>query len=86
MNKTDLINAVAEKTGMTKVASKSAIEACFQSIQETLQKSEKVTLIGFGSFHVLDRKARMAKNPRTGKTVKVAAKKVVKFKTGTGLL
>ena len=77
---------MAEKTGMTKVAAKQALTACFESIQAELRKGEKVTLIGFGSFSVVKRKARTAKNPRTGKPVKVAAKKVAKFKAGSNLL
>lgn len=86
MNKTELINAIAEKTGMTKVASKAAMNACFESIQEKLNKGEKVTLIGFGTFSVVERKARTAKNPQTGKAVKVPAKKVAKFKAGSNLI
>lgn len=86
MNKTELVNAMAEKAGMTKVAAKKAMTACFGTIQEQLKKGEKVTLIGFGTFSVVKRKARTAKNPRTGKAVKVPAKKVAKFKAGSKLL
>ena len=86
MNRTELINAIAEKTGMTKVASKAAMNACFESIKEQLNKGEKVNLIGFGTFSVVERKARVARNPQTGKEVKVAAKKVAKFKPGTNLI
>ena len=57
MNKTELINAMAEKTGMTKVAAKAAMNACFASIQEQLNKGQKVSLIGFGTFSVVERKA-----------------------------
>lgn len=86
MNKTELVNAIAAKTGMTKVAAKEAMNATFATIQEQLKKGEKVTLIGFGTFSVVNRKARTAKNPQTGATVKVAAKKVAKFKAGSNLL
>jgi len=86
MNKTELINAMAEKTGMTKVAAKAAMNACFASIQEQLNKGQKVSLIGFGTFSVVERKARTAKNPQTGKPIKVAAKKVAKFKAGANLI
>jgi DNA-binding protein HU-beta len=86
MNKTELVNAMAAKTGMTKVAAKEAMNACFATIQEQLNKGEKVTLIGFGTFSVAERKARTAKNPRTGATVKVPAKKVAKFKAGSSLI
>ena len=63
MNKTELVNAMAAKTGMTKVAAKQAMTACFDAIQAELKKGEKVTLIGFGTFSVVKRKARTAKNP-----------------------
>ena len=86
MNKTELISAMAEKTGMTKVAAKQAMTACLDTIQEELKKGGKITLIGFGTFSVVNRKARTAKNPRTGKKVKVPAKKVAKFKPGSHLL
>ena len=86
MNKTELVNAMAEKTGMTKVAAKAAMNACFATIQEQLNKGQKVSLIGFGTFSVVNRKARTAKNPQTGATVKVPAKKVAKFKAGSNLL
>ena len=86
MNKTELVNAIAAKTGMTKVASKAAMNACFATIAEQLNKGEKVSLIGFGTFSVANRKARTAKNPQTGATVKVPAKKVAKFKAGSSLI
>ena len=86
MNKTELVNAIAAKTGMTKVAAKGAMTACFDAITEQLNKGEKVSLIGFGTFSVTNRKARTAKNPQTGATVKVPAKKVAKFKAGSNLL
>ena len=77
---------MAAKTGMTKVAAKEAMNACLNTIQEQLNKGEKVTLIGFGTFSVVERKARTAKNPQTGKPIKVAAKKVAKFKAGANLI
>ena len=86
MNKSELVDAIAAKTGMTKVAAKEAMNASFATIQEQLNKGEKVTLIGFGTFSVADRKARTAKNPQNGKTVKVPAKKVAKFKAGSNLI
>lgn len=86
MNKSELVNAIAEKSGMTKVAAKEAMNACFAAITESLNKGEKVTLIGFGTFSVVDRKARTAKNPQTGAAVKVPAKKVAKFKPATNLI
>ena len=86
MNKSELVNAMAAKTGMTKVAAKEAMTACLAAIGESLNKGEKVSLIGFGTFSVVDRKARVARNPRTGKEVKVAAKKVAKFKPAANLI
>ena len=63
MNKTELVNAIAAKTGMTKVAAKEAMNACFTSIQEQLNKGQKVTRIGFGTFSVVERKARTKSSP-----------------------
>lgn len=86
MNKSELVDAIAAKTGMTKVAAKEAMNACFTAITEELNKGQKVTLIGFGTFNVVERKARTAKNPQTGEKVKVPAKKVAKFKPATNLI
>ena len=86
MNKSELVNAMAAKTGMTKVAAKEAMNACFAAIAEQLNKGERVTLIGFGTFNVVERKARTAKNPQTGAAVKVPAKKVAKFKPASTLI
>lgn len=86
MNKSELIAAVAEKAGMTKVDSAKAVNAFVEAISGELKKGEKVQLIGFGTFSVNERPARTCRNPRTGKNVKVAAKKVAKFKAGKGLI
>ena len=85
MNKTELIDAVAEKAGITKVDAKKAVEAVMCATEETLKKGDKLTLVGFGTFSVADRAARTGRNPQTGKPVKIAAKKVVKFKAGADL-
>ena len=82
MNKTQLIDAIAEKSGLTKVDSKKALDAFVAAVGEALQKDEKVALVGFGSFSVAERGARTGRNPQTGKTIEIAAKKVVKFKAG----
>ena len=82
MNKSDLINAMAEKAGLTKVQAKGALEAFMEATKESLKKNDKISLIGFGTFSVTDRKARVGHNPRTGKSIKIPAKKVVKFKPG----
>lgn len=85
MNKTQLIDAIAEKSGLTKVDSKKALDAFVAAVGEALQKDEKVALVGFGSFSVMERGARTGRNPQTGKTIEIAAKKVIKFKPGAEL-
>ena len=85
MNKTQLIDAIAEKSGLTMVDSKKALDAFVAAVGEALQKDEKVALVGFGSFSVAERGARTGRNPQTGKTIEIAAKKVVKFKAGAEL-
>lgn len=85
MNKTELIAAVAEKTGESKVKTAAAVEAVFEAISDAMQKKEKVQLIGFGTFQTSERKARTGKNPRTGEAVKIAACTVPAFKAGKGL-
>ncbi len=84
MNKNDLVNKVAE-TGITKSAANEAVDAVFKGIEKALSKGEKVTLVGFGTFSVSKRKARKGRNPQTGEQIKIAAKKVAKFKPGKGL-
>ncbi|MDO4217241.1 MAG: HU family DNA-binding protein [Bacteroidales bacterium] len=85
MNKTEFIAAMAKKAGMTKTDTKKALDAFMETTHEQLKKGNKITLIGFGTFDVVKRKARTAKNPQTGAAVKVPAKKVVKFKVGSKL-
>ena len=82
MNKAQLIDAIAEKAGLTKADSKKALEAFVETVGEALKGGDKVALIGFGSFSVSERSAR---NPQTGKTITIPAKKVVKFKAGAEL-
>ncbi|MBR3558273.1 MAG: HU family DNA-binding protein [Bacteroidales bacterium] len=82
MNKSELINAMAEKAGLTKVQAKGALEAFVATAEEALKKDDKISLIGFGTFSVAERKARTGHNPSTGKSIKIPAKKVVKFKPG----
>ncbi len=90
MTKTDLIDKVAEKTGLTKKDSGEAVTAVFDSIVEFLageakkdeKKREKVQLIGFGSFEVKDRESRKGRNPRTGKEIEIPARTVPVFKAG----
>lgn len=86
MNKTELVAAMAEKAGLSKVDAGKALNAYIDVIKEQLAKGEKVSLIGFGTFGVVDRPARTGRNPRTGKTIKIAAKRSAKFKAGKGLI
>ena len=86
MNKIELINAVAEKTGMTKVDVRKAVDAFVDVTKEELKKDGKLALVGFGTLFVNDRPARQGRNPRTGKAIKIAAKKIVKFKAAANIL
>ncbi len=85
MNKTDLIDAMAEHAGITKAASKKALECALIEIEGSLQKGNRVSLVGFGSWSVSRRAARDGRNPQTGATIKIKAKNVVKFKAGSDL-
>lgn len=85
MNKTDMINAIAEEAGLTKAAAKKALEAFINATANSMKKGEKVSLLGFGTFSVVEKTARMGRNPRTGAPVKIPARKAVKFKPGAGL-
>ena len=86
MNKVELINAVAEKAGITKVDARKAIDAMMEVSKEELKKGGKITLVGFGTMGVNERPARQGRNPRSGETIEVAAKKVVKFKPAANIL
>lgn len=85
MNKSDLINAIAEKSGLTKADSKAALEAAVEAISAALAAGEKVALVGFGTFSVAEKAARTGINPRTKETIEIAARKTVKFKQGAEL-
>lgn len=85
MNKTELISAVAEKTGASKKDAEKVVNATFDVITEALSKGDKVALIGFGNFEVRERAAREGKNPQTGEKIKIAACKVPAFKAGKAL-
>lgn len=86
MNKIELIAAVAEKAGMTKVDARKAIDAVLEVSKEELKKGDKIALVGFGTLGVVNRPARQGRNPRTGKTIKIAAKNVVRFKPAANIL
>lgn len=85
MNKTQLIDAIAAEAGLSKVQAKKALEAFVSVTGKTLKAGEKIALVGFGSFGVTEKPARTGRNPRTGATIEIAAKKVVKFKAGAEL-
>jgi DNA-binding protein HU-beta len=85
MNKTQLIDAMAAKSGLSKADSKKALEAFVGATTDSLKGGEKVALVGFGSFSVAERSARTGRNPKTGEAIQIAAKKVVKFKAGADL-
>lgn len=86
MNKSELIDAMATDAGISKVAAKAALESFISNVTSTLQQKDgKVSLVGFGTFSVADRAARQGINPATKKPIKIAAKKVAKFKAGSEL-
>lgn len=86
MNKTDLINSVAQCAAISKVDAKKAVEATFAAIAEALKKDEKVQLVGFGTFATAVRAAREGINPSTKQKISIAAKKVAKFKPAADLV
>ncbi|WP_320053036.1 HU family DNA-binding protein [uncultured Acetobacteroides sp.] len=85
MNKTQLIDALADEAKLTKTDAKKALDAFVKVTSDALKSGDSVVLIGFGSFGISERKARTGRNPRSGKEIKIAAKKVVRFKAGKGL-
>ena len=85
MNKAQLVEEVANQTGLTKRTSREAVDAIISSITDSLGRREKVTLVGFGTFEVIERKARKGVNPQTRQAITIPAKKVPKFKAGKNL-
>ena len=85
MNKTDLVERIAASAGITKTASAAAIDEFIDSVTSALKKGDRVTLVGFGTFSVLQRKARNGRNPQTGGVLKIAARRVAKFSPGVEL-
>ncbi len=85
MSKQQLVEMIAEKAGLTKADAARALDATMESISEALKKGEKVSLVGFGTFATSERPAREGRNPRTGETVKIAARTAVTFKAGSKL-
>ena len=82
MNKTELVAAIAEKSGLTKKDAEVVINAFTETVAAELKKGEKVQLVGFGTFEVSERAARTGRNPRTGETMEIAASKTPKFHPG----
>ena len=85
MNKSELIEAIAAASDLTKADSARALDALIEVIKKTLKKGGGVTVVGFGTFEVRKRGARTGRNPRTGETIKIKASKVPAFKAGKAL-
>ena len=85
MNKSELVDAIAKDTGLTKKDSEAALKSMIETISKELSKGREVSLIGFGTFGVGKRAARTGRNPKTGETIKIAASKCPKFKPGKAL-
>ena len=85
MNKTELVNQVAEATELSKKDAGKAVDAVFETIQNALAKGDKLSLIGFGTFEVRERAARTGRNPQTGEEMQIPASKVPAFKAGKEL-
>ena len=85
VNKGDVIDGIAAEAGLTKKAAGAALDAFIGCVEKTLKKGDKLTIPGFGTFSVGKRAARTGRNPQTGSSIKIPAKKVPKFKAGKGL-
>ena len=85
MNKAELVEEISGKTGLTKKETQNVIDVLTETIGDTLSKGEKVTLVGFGTFRVVNKRARRGVNPQTRETIQIPAKKVPKFVPGKGL-
>jgi DNA-binding protein HU-beta len=85
MNKLDLISKMADDSGITKVQASAAIESLMEGITKALKLGDKVTLVGFGTFSVTKRAARKGRNPKTGESIKIKAKRVAKFRASLEL-
>ncbi len=85
MNKAELVEEIANQSGLTKKACREAVDAIASVITESLARGEKVTLVGFGSFKVITKKARRGRNPQTGEEIQIPSKDVPKFESGKNL-
>ena len=85
MNKAEIVERVASDTGLTKVAASAAVESVLDAITRALKKGDSVSFVGFGTFKTTSRKARGARNPRTGEPIKIPKRRVARFSPGTTL-
>jgi len=85
MNKSELINAIAEHANLTKADAGRGLDALIQTIETTLKAGDSISLVGFGTFAVKDRAERTGRNPQTGQEITIAAAKIPSFKPGKGL-
>ena len=85
MTKTELVNSMAEKAGLSKADTEKALKAFVESVTDALKQDDKISLVGFGTFSVGERAARTGKNPQTGAALQIPAAKVPKFKAGKAL-
>jgi DNA-binding protein HU-beta len=85
VNKSELIDSIADSADISKAAAGRALDAAVEAVKKALKKGDMVTLVGFGTFYVGKRAARSGRNPRTGATIKIKAAKVPKFRAGKGL-
>ena len=85
MNKGQLVEAISRDAKITKTQAQDALDAFVKNVQSSLKRSDKVTIVGFGTFSASNRAARMGRNPQTGQPIKIAAKRVAKFSAGKAL-
>ena len=85
MNKQDLITKIAQDTGITKSNAAAAVDSFIEGITKSLKKGQPITFVGFGTFKTAQRKARTARNPQTGASIKIPKRRVVRFSAGMAL-
>ncbi len=85
MTKSELVDQVADRAGMTKLEATRALDAVLSTVEDALRRGSEVTISGFGKFHVSERGARQGVNPRTGERIQIAAARVPRFSAGSGL-
>jgi DNA-binding protein HU-beta len=85
MNKSELVQKIADDTGITKVNAAAAVASFFEGITKSLKKGQPITFVGFGTFKTAQRKARTARNPQTGAAIKIPKRRVVRFSAGKAL-